>query len=98
MLTGIGEELSAKISGHRNPAAWTKDPLFNIHHVFYAPSGNIVFEYSSWEDFEAGNHLTSYALPNNVAGLQFVVYDRSLYYFKVGLQEFAHHLYVEFVD
>ena len=82
-LTGIREEISKTIDVHPRPATWVKDPLFNVQHVFFAPSGNIVYEYSSWNDFEEGRSSESYTLPSNLAGGQFVVYDRNLYFVKV---------------
>ena len=82
-LIGIGREQSSVVNVQPQAAAWTKDPLHDISHVFLASGGQSVHEYSSWNDFISGNNINHFNLPTTMALGNFVVYDRDLYYVKV---------------
>lgn len=83
-LIGIGRENPSLVNVQPQEASWTKDPLHDHNHVYFALSDQTVLEHETWDSFVNGQSVRRYTLPSTMARGNFVVTDKNLYYVKVS--------------
>uniref|UniRef100_F6ZSD7 SUEL-type lectin domain-containing protein n=2 Tax=Ciona intestinalis TaxID=7719 RepID=F6ZSD7_CIOIN len=85
-LTGIASNVTMDTTMRAQKGAWTKDPIYNPHHVFYAsPSQPRLQKFENMEHFVNGNRaISEYDIHYQMSGTSFVVYDGNLFFVKAS--------------